>query len=1365
MPYIGRDLNRGNYLKLDDISSSFDSSTTTFNLTVGGSAFTPGSAFSILVSVGGVIQEPESAYQVNNSEITFANAPTAQDSFFCIALGVSLGIGVPGNGTVNGTQMAKPFSYDGFFYLNDTNNRVGINSSSPTVALDVNGNAKISGILTAGSYSGPISNPSGISTFYDVRVINNLTVEGTTTTLDTDLIGVDRVEVAANSNSIVGVAVTQSGTADIINLFDGNTEVLTVTDGGNVGIGTDNPGSAQVRIHRDGLNKILQQWGGNQGSTAGQRFMELYSPSTDSANDYFRFQTGNAIKFKIDAKNALAINSSANIGIGTDSPDVQLDINGDTSSNTQIRIRKATAGNYGAIKLDRDASGTAGGQLGIAGASSHFVTTASQHDIVLRSEANLLFGVGGSNEKLRIASNGYVGINQTSPITRLDVKQNNGVAYDGNAQSAAFNVARFLNTSGHVSGGTYTGLQFNISGDSQNRICSIGMITQASNSKASSLVFHTDDGGNRTEKLRIDSGGRSLFKTNGSQTTPVADNNVPVQIAESTESMCYFGANKGNSYGSIFGHHTAYGGTVIRNITGDDIVFMTNNSQEKLRISENGTLTSTASNNGSIVHSFKNTAATAGSSAMTVEQHFNFNRTGGGIDVSAARIVAGKEREWVGGASNQDGYLAFFTCLNETPAEKLRIKSDGKVGIGLFNNLIYQLELKTNSTNLFRINNSGETGQGSHDAYIIAGGAYYQNPVIGGSTIKFNTFNGSTFDTRVRITSDGDLVINDTTADGNVHPDTKLHVKGGITFRELTSASENALPAITQWSSSGTGQDLVIGARSNNGAVLFYTGNAGTDGDWGASNNDERLRITSSGTVNIGGNYSYTNSRLQINSTSFPETTEYLTVFKAGVANGNRFKNRYIKIRNNYTGSAHGGVPIVWEANADGSNNKAYGAVVTESNGDIRFLNAAATSEKAVGTDLLNTISEKLRITTNGTVKIKTGVLELGSTSGQDNYIYSTNAAGIIYQADENGHKFQTYVGGWQDRLIIQDDGQVQIPQTTQSTTTTTGALKVSGGIGVAKNIICGGALEVQNNTLTVTSGTPNIVMAVPSGGLDSRIYNDGNGNFIIGHGTNSNTPTERLRIESDGKTLIERSVTSTSGVHPALQIETTTNGSANSSFATGIDFFQNGIHKKRLGITKGNLGTGGGDWAFYKDQGNNVHTYMFRDGDMSIVDGNLKLASGHGIDFSATANTSSGSSHNELLDDYEEGQWSPGAKFGGTAATVTSGGKYTKIGNLVHITYQVTINNLNSGSGIILCTGLPFTPSQSPTYSHGIVQGNSNKNLPSTAGSTMPYIQSGQTEFRILYDTPTDHGDVNETMFDVSTTFYGNATYFTNYV
>ena len=41
MPYIGRELNRGNYLKLDDISSQFNGSLTTFNLTNGGVAFFP----------------------------------------------------------------------------------------------------------------------------------------------------------------------------------------------------------------------------------------------------------------------------------------------------------------------------------------------------------------------------------------------------------------------------------------------------------------------------------------------------------------------------------------------------------------------------------------------------------------------------------------------------------------------------------------------------------------------------------------------------------------------------------------------------------------------------------------------------------------------------------------------------------------------------------------------------------------------------------------------------------------------------------------------------------------------------------------------------------------------------------------------------------------------------------------------------------------------------------------------------------------------------------------------------------------------------------------------------------------------------
>ena len=106
MAYLGRALTSGNYLKLDDISSQFNGSLKTFNLTSGGQAFYPGSPYSILVSLAGVIQEPESAYTINENQITFATAPAALDDFFCIVLGVALGIGVPGDGTVTEAKLA-----------------------------------------------------------------------------------------------------------------------------------------------------------------------------------------------------------------------------------------------------------------------------------------------------------------------------------------------------------------------------------------------------------------------------------------------------------------------------------------------------------------------------------------------------------------------------------------------------------------------------------------------------------------------------------------------------------------------------------------------------------------------------------------------------------------------------------------------------------------------------------------------------------------------------------------------------------------------------------------------------------------------------------------------------------------------------------------------------------------------------------------------------------------------------------------------------------------------------------------------------------------------------------------------------------
>lgn len=183
--YLGRSLTSGNYLKLDDISSQFNGTTRTFNLTSGGNLFYPGSAFSILVSLGGVIQEPESAYTINQYQITFASAPQALDDFFCIVLGVSLGVGVPADGSVTlaklasnargvGIQSGGVVIGAGVTQLNfiGTGNTFFYNSSTNTVDISIQGGGGSAG--AGGTFS---ANSVGVHTT-KILGINTTTIVG-----------------------------------------------------------------------------------------------------------------------------------------------------------------------------------------------------------------------------------------------------------------------------------------------------------------------------------------------------------------------------------------------------------------------------------------------------------------------------------------------------------------------------------------------------------------------------------------------------------------------------------------------------------------------------------------------------------------------------------------------------------------------------------------------------------------------------------------------------------------------------------------------------------------------------------------------------------------------------------------------------------------------------------------------------------------------------------------------------------------------------------------------------------------------------------------------------------------------------------
>ena len=88
----------------------------------------------------------------------------------------------------------------------------------------------------------------------------------------------------------------------------------------------------------------------------------------------------------------------------------------------------------------------------------------------------------------------------------------------------------------------------------------------------------------------------------------------------------------------------------------------------------------------------------------------------------------------------------------------------------------------------------------------------------------------------------------------------------------------------------------------------------------------------------------------------------------------------------------------------------------------------------------------------------------------------------------------------------------------------------------------------------------------------------------------------------------------------------------------------------------------------------------------------NISFNSGYGIDFSATAD-GTGSSQAEILDDYEEGSWTPTVSTG-NASFSTMTGRYVKIGRQVTLWFRISGGGSYSGSGSLGLQGIPFSNS-----------------------------------------------------------------------
>ena len=208
---------------LDDISSQFTGIAQTFTLTSAGIEIIPFNAGQVVINLGGVVQDPSDDYSVNGSNVIFSSAPEIGYSFS----GISLGPAVPltdlpvASITPDKLSSGAPWWQSGY--------KVGIGTTLPTSALNVIGNANITGVITATTFDGNATSAYYASIAgYSTNAVNatNATYAtyATTAGIATNLSG-GTLKNYSETINVVG----NTGTASTINLANGNFVTASLT--------------------------------------------------------------------------------------------------------------------------------------------------------------------------------------------------------------------------------------------------------------------------------------------------------------------------------------------------------------------------------------------------------------------------------------------------------------------------------------------------------------------------------------------------------------------------------------------------------------------------------------------------------------------------------------------------------------------------------------------------------------------------------------------------------------------------------------------------------------------------------------------------------------------------------------------------------------------------------------------------------------------------------------------------------------------------------------------------------------------------------------------------------------------------------
>ena len=631
---------------------------------------------------------------------------------------------------------------------------------------------------------------------------------------------------------------------------------------------------------------------------------------------------------------------------------------------------------------------------------------------------------------------------------------------------------------------------------------------------------------------------------------------------------------------------------------------------------------------------------------------------------------------------NVTGNINNTTLLLQTGgAERLRIDSNGRVLIGT------TTEGHVNADNL-TIADSGNSGITIRSGTSNNGIIYFSDGTSGASEYRGiidydHNDDSMSFTTnateRLRISSAGDLGL------GINNPARKFHI-------HVNSSDANYQLFTNSTTGTNSNDGLLVGIQADEDAIFWNYENTDTRF---ATNATEKVRITSGGSVNI----ATTSSRLS--QTTFKSQIETGTnkLISFGDAEGSTYSDQ--------------GAAVIFSRPSDGA--EKICAIFQHTNQSLGIAARDVFTISTGGNAFYYSTTERLRITSGGNVNI-------GSNLNQTTYVceiagaYNKNGLRIVSGAPSYQDPFVVASSTGGERFRIKGDGQINLGSrtATSGSQTTPDHFRISRSDNAGAPLITMGAHETAQSS----SAPGAVISSNHRDFIITKYFPDFTGNSP-GFWLKSNEirmysgSSETLRLGGDKKITV--------AANSDIRF---TNGTWTGEVAGKIQHNSNNLYIQG--------GTGGIRFR-HASSGVNQFT-MTNGGNFEITDGDLVVASGHGIDFSAETNEGS-TSQNALLADYEEGVWTPTNTIGMTL-TVNNGAHYIKIGKQVTVWFDITLTGNPDSAQCAIIQSLPYVSKSSNTY-----YGQSNSVWYSNTGdakkdydddNTLIFVDNNSTDIKI---------------------------------